>query len=150
MDTKEATETTETKETKETKETNDKHTVYSRKILDSRCRRSTNLLSFYMTELNGINILIKLAIIGLYIRKHKKTPMITTMVIILALHTCIHILIVVASLPPLCDSSNFNWMPGKYANWERCHKKSVLYYSTTFWLIDQVFPGIIAIALLRT
>ena len=41
-------------------------------FLASPCRNSSNLLSFYMTELNGINVIIKLIIIGLYYKTYKK------------------------------------------------------------------------------
>jgi len=117
--------------------------------LDSRCRRSTNLFSFYMTELNGINVLIKLIIIGLYFRRKKKRSLfITGLIILLSIHTLIHILIIISSLPQFCDSSNDNWIPGKYFNFEHCHKKNEIYYSLSFWFIDTIVPGILAIYLL--
>lgn len=118
--------------------------------LDSRCRGSTNLVSFYMTELNGINVIIKLLIIWFYFKKYKKRkPIITGLIILLSIHTCVHILIIIASLPQLCDSSNFNWKEGPYFNKVHCHWKSKLYYSLPFWFIDIIVPGVIAIYLLR-
>jgi len=115
-------------------------------VLDSRCRRSTNLITFFMTELNGINVIIKLIIIGLYLKKNiKRSKVIAGLIILLAIHTFIHILIIIASLPQLCDSSNMNWKEGTYFNYIRCHWKSNLYYSTPFWFIDNIVPGIILI-----
>ena len=60
----------------------------------------------------------------------------------------IHILIILASLPPFCDSSNMNWKEGYIFNYIDCHWKYELYYSLPFWFIDNIVPGIIAIYLL--
>ena len=118
--------------------------------LDSPCRMSTNLISYYMTELNGINVIIKILIIWYYFKKKwKNMSIITGLIILLLIHTCVHILIIIASLPQLCDSSNINWNEGKYFNFKVCHWKSKLYYSLPFWLIDILIPGIISIYLLR-
>ena len=116
--------------------------------LDSPCRNSTNIISYYMTELNGLNIIVKLIIIGLYLKYKNKKQIITALIVLLAIHTLIHILIFIASLPPFCDSSNFEWTEGIYFNNERCHMKYELYNSFPFWFIDNIVPGIIAISLL--
>ena len=71
----------------------DDDNVYN--LLDSPCRNSTNMFSYYMTELNGINVIVKLIIIGLYLKKYKKKSIfINGLIIILAIHTFIHILII--------------------------------------------------------
>ena len=116
---------------------------------DSRCRNATNLVSFYMTELNGLNVIVKLLIIVLYLKKSKRNSMLLNgLVLLLAIHTVIHILVIIASLPQLCDSSNFNWKEGYYFNQIHCHWKYELYYSFPFWFIDAIVPGIVAICLL--
>jgi len=127
-------------------------------FLASPCRNSSNLLSFYMTELNGINVIIKLIIIGLYYKTYKKkNKLIQGLIILLLIHTCIHILIIIASLPPFCDSSNPEWHmldtpdtpdKGDFFNFKKCHMKYELYYSMPFWFIDTIVPGILAIGLL--
>ena len=125
----------------------DDDNVYN--LLDSPCRNSTNMFSYYMTELNGINVIVKLIIIGLYFKKYKKKSIfINGLIIILAIHTFIHILIILASLPPFCDSSNMNWKKGYIFNYIDCHWKYELYYSLPFWFIDNIVPGIVAIYLL--
>ena len=131
-------------------------------FLDSPCRNSSNLFSYYMTELNGINVIIKLIIIGLYFKTYKKKNklilgLILGLIILLLIHTCIHILIIIASLPPFCDSSNPEWHmldtpdtsdKGDFFNFKKCHMKYELYYSMPFWFIDTIVPGILAIGLL--
>lgn len=117
--------------------------------LDSRCRNATNLVSFYMTELNGLNVIVKLLIIVLYLKKSKHNSMLLNgLVLLIAIHTVIHILVIIASLPQLCDSSNVDWKEGYYFNRIHCHWKYELYYSFPFWFIDAIVPGIVAICLL--
>ena len=40
--------------------------------LDSRCRQSTNILSYYLTELNGLNVLIRIVLLWICFKKLKK------------------------------------------------------------------------------
>ena len=130
----------------------DKDTVYipEDNELDSRCRRSTNLLSFYLTELNGLNVLIRLVLLWICFTKRKKikNKYILFILIIVALHVLVHIVIIIASLPPLCDSSNYNWIPGKYFNYVRCHFKYEVYYSDIFWFLDSVLPNILLVMIM--
>ena len=123
-------------------------------VLDSRCRASKNILSFYLTELNGLNVIIKLVLLGLcvytYTKKKLKNTYILILLVIIALHLLLHIMIIIASLPPFCDSSNFDWKPGKFFNESLCHIKYMVYYSDYFWFIDSVVPNILLVGLVLT
>lgn len=120
--------------------------------LESPCRGSTNLLSFYMTELNGLSVIIKIILLGICLNKYlkKKIPnyCILFLLTIVTLHVMVHLVILIASLPPFCDSANIDWVPGKYFNFVRCHFKSEVYYSNYFWFLDVVLPNILLVILL--
>ena len=120
--------------------------------LDSRCRRSTNLLSFYLTEQNGLNVLIRLVLLGIcykmYLGKKIRNKYILFLLIIVSLHVIVHIVIIIASLPPLCDSSNYDWIPGEYFNYVNCHFKYEVYYSDIFWFLDSVLPNILLVMIM--
>jgi hypothetical protein len=123
-------------------------------ILDSPCRGATNLVSYYLTELNGISLFLKicLLIICLYkikIMKKMKNKFILFILFIILLHTILHLLIFVSSLPMLCDSSNYDWNPGKYFNKNNCHLKYEIYNSTTFWLIGTISPLVLLILIFK-
>tara|TARA_B100001059_G_scaffold188376_1_gene190753 strand:- start:1215 stop:1691 length:477 start_codon:yes stop_codon:yes gene_type:complete len=118
-------------------------------ILDSRCRNATSLLSFYLTELNGINVIIKSIILGvffkIYMNNKLNNKFILVLLVILTLHLILHICIIIISLPQICDSSNFDWKyAGKFDSpmFIFCHKKYELYYSNYFWILDSVLPNI--------
>ena len=126
------------------------------KQLDSPCRQSTNLLSFYLTELNGLNVIIKLFIayilFNLYRKNKLKNKYILLLSLVFIIHLLIHILVIIVSLPFLCDSSNFNWKPFHGAPiflHAFCRKKHKFYYSNPFWFIDNVIPIIILLLLLQ-
>ena len=83
------------------------------KLLDSRCRQSTNLFSFYLTELGGLNVLVKLVIIAgfikLFINGKIKNKIIIGAIILMILQIIIHSVVILMSLPAFCDSSNSDW-----------------------------------------
>ena len=118
--------------------------------LDSRCRQSTNILSYYLTELNGLNVLIRIVLLWICFTKLKKIKnnYILFLLIIVALHVIVHIIIIIASLPPFCDSSNNDWIPGKYFNYVHCHLKYEVYYSDIFWFLDSVLPNILLVMIM--
>lgn len=124
--------------------------------LDSPCRNSTNVVSYYLTELDGVGLLCKIAIVLLYLMKIKrvKNKLELVLVIIIGIHAFIHMLILLASLPPFCDSSNNSWKPdestmiGKLFNFHNCHKKHELYYSQKFWLTGSVSPLLLLLLVL--
>ena len=132
----------------------DEDTVYipEEDELDSRCRHSTNILSYYLTELNGLNVLIRLVLLGIcykmYLGKKIRNKYILFILIIVALHVLVHIVIIIASLPPFCDSSNNDWIPGKYFNYVHCHLKYEVYYSDIFWFLDSVLPNILLVMIM--
>ena len=106
-----------------------------------------------MTELNGTSLLLKiiLLIICLYkIKVIKKNKLILFILLIIFLHTILHTLIIVASLPKFCDSSNFDWKPGNIFNKKNCHIKYQIYYATIFWLIETVSPLILLIIIFNS
>jgi len=118
-------------------------------MLDSRCRNPTSLLSFYLTELNGINVIVKLIILGVFFKMYMNNKLnnkfILALLIILAFHLLIHIGIIIVSLPQICDSSNYDWKyAGKLSSpmFIFCHQKYELYYSNYFWMLDSVLPNI--------
>jgi hypothetical protein len=119
------------------------------RLLESPCRYSTNLLSFYMTELNGLSVIIKIILLWICFNKYRKNKIrnnyVLFLLIILVLHVLVHLLIIIASLPPACDSSNFGWIPGKYFNTKLCHFKYDVYYSNYFWFLDIVLPNILLV-----
>ena len=119
------------------------------KELDSRCRHSTNLVSFYLTEQNGLNVIIRLVLLGLcykmYLGKKIRNKFILFILIVVALHVIVHIVIIISSLPSLCDSSNRDWIPGKYFNRLHCGFKYDVYYSDVFWFLDSVLPNILLV-----
>ena len=118
--------------------------------LDSRCRHSTNILSYYLTELNGLNILIRIVLLWICFKKLKKIKnnYILFLLIIVSLHVIVHIIIIIASLPPFCDSSNNDWIPGTYFNYVHCHLKYKVYYSDVFWFLDSVLPNILLVLIM--
>ena len=114
------------------------------KLLDSRCRQSTNLFSFYLTELGGLNVLIKLVIIAgfikLFINGNIKNKFIIGAIILMILQIIIHSAVILMSLPAYCDSSNYGWKPKNEFFKKYCHKKYLLYYSEKFWIFDVIYP----------
>jgi len=122
------------------------------RLLMSPCRESTNLLSFYMTELNGLSVIIKIILLGICFNKYQKNKIpnycILFLLTIVSLHVLVHLVIIIASLPPFCDSANFNWVPSKYFNYVNCHFKSEVYYSNYFWFLDVVLPNILLVIVL--
>jgi len=120
--------------------------------LDSRCRQSTHLISFYLAELNGLSLIIRIILLGVcfnkYLNKKLRNSYVIALLVIVALHVLVHLIIIIASLPPLCDSANFNWIPGEYFNFKRCHFKSEVYYSDYFWFLDSVLPNILLVIII--
>lgn len=120
-------------------------------LLDSRCRNSENLLSFYLLEQNGIGVIVKMIIVGvflkLYLDDNLDNKVILGLLSIMVIQIVIHIIIIIMSLPPFCDSSNFDWIPKKDSifNYPNCHKKYEIYYSNTFWFFDTIFPLLVFI-----
>jgi len=125
---------------------------YPRKCCESRCRNVNNIYEYYLTELNGINLIIKIIILSIFFKiiiKNKTTnKLILILLLILTVQVFIHLIIIIMSLPFLCDSSNFNW---KYADKPGnpisiliifCNLKYRLYYSNVFWFFDSVLPNI--------
>ena len=94
----------------------------------SPCRRSTNLFSYYFSEI--------------------------ALIVIIILHTLLHSIIIIASLPPFCDSSNIEWVPdsnttiGKIFDIFHCHYKHNLYYSDVFMLSGITPPLLLLLSLL--
>ena len=123
--------------------------ILPRECCESRCRNVNNIYEFYLTELNGINLIIKIIILSIFFKiiiNNKTTnKLILTLLLILTVQVFIHLIIIIVSLPFLCDSSNFNW---KYANKPKnpinifCSLKYELYYSNVFWFFDSVLPNI--------
>lgn len=118
--------------------------------LDSPCRNSTNLVSFYLTELNGLGLIMKIIILMICLRNIKKikNKLVLGLLVILFIHTLLHTVIIISSLPPFCDSANFDWKPGNIFNFERCHMKHEIYYSQPFWIIDTITPLLLLIVIL--
>ena len=118
-------------------------------MLETRCRNSTSLLSFYLAELNGINVILKIIIIGvffkIYMNNKFNNKFILSLLVILTIQVLIHTGLIIVSLPFLCDSSNYDWKyAGKYNNpiFKFCHLKYEFYYSDYFWFFDSVLPNI--------
>lgn len=118
--------------------------------LDSPCRNSTNLVSFYLTELNGLGLIMKIIILMVCLRNIKKlkNKLVLVLLVILFIHSLLHTVIILTSLPPFCDSANFDWKPGNIFNFERCHMKHEIYYSQPFWIIDTITPLLLLILVL--
>ena len=118
-------------------------------MFESRCRNVDSLLEFYLTELNGINVIIKIVMIGIffkiYLNNKFNNKFILGLLVILTVQVLIHISLLIVSLPFLCDSSNWNW---KYADkinspiYKFCTLKYNFYYSNYFWFFDSVLPNI--------
>ena len=118
-------------------------------MYESRCRNIDSLLEFYLTELNGINVIIKIVMIGIffkiYLNNKFNNKFILGLLVILTLQVLIHISLLIVSLPFLCDSSNYGW---KYAGkindsiYKFCTLKYKFYYSNYFWFFDSVLPNI--------
>ena len=118
-------------------------------MYESRCRNIDSLLEFYLTELNGINVIIKIVMIGIffkiYLNNKFNNKFILGLLVILTVQVLIHISLIIVSLPFLCDSSNYGW---KYAGkindpiYKFCTLKYKFYYSNYFWFFDSVLPNI--------
>jgi len=120
-------------------------------MLDSRCRYSTNLLSYYLTELNGLNLIIKIVLLAICLRIYLRkggNPYIVAVLGLIALQVLVHIVIIVSSLPPFCDSSNYGWSEGKIFTRQYCHLKYEIYYSDTFWFLDNVLPNLLLVGII--
>ena len=121
----------------------------------SPCRRSTNLFTYYFSELDGLSVILRILIVSLYLKKKKLTNKLEiALIVIIILHTLLHSIIIIASLPPLCDSSNIEWVPdsnttiGKLFNYVHCHYKHNLYYSDEFMLSGITPPLLLLLSLL--
>jgi hypothetical protein len=117
---------------------------------DSPCRNSTNLVSFYLTELNGLGLIMKIIILMICLRNIKKlkNKLVLVLLVILFIHSLLHAVIILTSFTPFCDSANFDWKPGNIFNIERCHMKHEIYYSQPFWIIDTITPLLLLIVVL--
>ena len=118
-------------------------------MYESRCRNIDSLLEFYLTELNGINVIIKIVMIGIffkiYLNNKFNNKFILGLLVILTVQVLIHISLLIVSLPFLCDSSNYGWKyVGKINNpiYKFCTLKYKFYYSNYFWFFDSVLPNI--------
>ena len=118
-------------------------------IFEQRCRNIDSLLEFYLTELNGINVIIKVVMIGIffkiYLNNKFNNKFILGLLVILTVQLLIHISLIIVSLPFLCDSSNYGWKyAGKINNpiYKFCTLKSNFYYSNYFWFFNSVLPNI--------
>jgi hypothetical protein len=121
----------------------------------SPCRRSTNLFSYYFSELDGLSVILRILIVMLYLKKKKLTNKLEiALIVIIILHTLLHSIIIIASLPPFCDSSNIEWVPdsnttiGKIFDIFHCHYKHNLYYSDVFMLSGITPPLLLLLSLL--
>ena len=119
--------------------------------LDSRCRKSRNLLSFYLTEQNGLSVIVKMIIVGiffkLYLDNNLDNKIIIGLLSIMVIQIVIHLIMIIMSLPSFCDSSNLDWLPeeGSIFSFPICHKKYEIYYSNTFWFFDTIYPLLVFI-----
>lgn len=121
----------------------------------SPCRRSTNLFTYYFSELDGLSVILRILIVALYLKKKKLTNKLeVALIVIILLHTILHSIIIIASLPPLCDSSNIEWEPdytttiGNVFNYVHCHFKHKVYYSDEFMLFGITPPLLLLLSLL--
>ena len=121
----------------------------------SPCRSSTNLFTYYFSELDGLSVILRILIVALYLKKKKLTNKLeVALIVIILLHTILHSIIIIASLPPLCDSSNVEWEPdftttiGNVFNYVHCHFKHKVYYSDEFMLFGITPPLLLLLSLL--
>ena len=118
-------------------------------MFEQRCRNIDSILEFYLTELNGINVIIKVVMIGIffkiYLNNKLNNKFILGLLVILTVQVLIHISLIIVSLPFLCDSSKYDWKyAGKINNpiYKFCTLKSNFYYSNYFWFFDSVLPNL--------